>query len=173
MPAIITGNQTGTVGLINTGTVKNTTSGTAIEYTGLPTGLTRITVMLYGVSIDQNSVSLLIQIGSGSFATSGYNSASGGIAGATGFSTTPSTAGFIIAIFEAANEIYGSLTLTRLGGNVWVASGNCESINLGSYHISFMNSGGITLGGVCDRVRLTTTSGTANFDNGSINILYE
>jgi hypothetical protein len=34
-------------------------------------------------------------------------------------------------------------------------------------------AGSVVLGGTLDRVRLTTIGGTATFDAGSINILYE
>jgi hypothetical protein len=34
-------------------------------------------------------------------------------------------------------------------------------------------AGAVTLGGVLDRVRITTVNGTDTFDAGTINILYE
>ena len=40
--------------------------------------------------------------------------------------------------------------------------------------VAIYAGGGVkTLSGTLDRVRLTTASGTATFDAGSINILYE
>jgi hypothetical protein len=151
------------------------TSGTAINFTGIPSGVKRITMNLYNVSIDTNSVSLLIQLGSGSYATSGYSSVGAGIASAVGFSATPSTAGFIIAIFEAASFNFGSMVFTHVGSNIWVGSGSTGSIVAqgGSYNLGFTNSGQIALGGTIDRIRMTTTSGSANFDSGSINVMYE
>ena len=38
---------------------------------------------------------------------------------------------------------------------------------------AYMSGGSIALGGVLDRIRITTVNGTDVFDAGSINILYE
>ena len=154
------------------GTAVASTSGTSIDFTGIPSWVKRITVMFSGVSTNGTS-NLLIQSGSGSIATSGYVSASVVVNAVAGNSTTgiTSTAGFIAYSASASNSTSGFFTLVNVSGNVWVSSNNlylaagnvfCES-----------GAGTVTLGGTLDRVRITTANGTDTFDAGSINILYE
>ena len=66
------GNGLNTTGLINSATAQNSTSGTSIDFTGIPSGVKRITVMFNGVSTSGTSI-LLIQGG-----TSSGNNPSGG-----------------------------------------------------------------------------------------------
>ena len=167
MPATITGSQNGTVGLINAATAQNSTSGTAIDFTGIPSGVKRITVMFNGVST--NGVSNpLIQIGAGSITNTGYVSDS--MIGTTGVSNTAHTTGFGIATGFGTNALSGAITLYLLTGNTWVASGVvASSANL----VTGMVGGSVTLSGTLDRVRITTLNGTDAFDAGSVNILYE
>src|SRR3990167_6478732 len=77
---------------ITLGTEQASTSGTAIDFTGIPSGVKRITVMLFGVSTNSTS-NYLIQIGdSGGIETSGYVSS----AQTDTAARVTSTAGFII-----------------------------------------------------------------------------
>jgi len=147
------------------GTAQATTSGTSIDFTGIPSWVKRITVMLNGVSTNAAS-DLLIQIGSGSVATSGY------VSRATSVSAqTASTTGYILTQAQAAADLCsGSIVISNLSSLVWVAGGNLN--NVGANGI-FMSAGHCTLAGSLDRVRITTVSGTAVFDAGSANILYE
>jgi hypothetical protein len=158
-----------TAGSVGTLTAAQTASGASVDFTGIPSSTKRITMNLYNVSVNANSTPLLIQIGAGSYVTSGYLSTSGAIASAVGFSATPSTAGFNIAVFEAAATNYGCMEINLVGSNIWVASGVTGSQG-GSYTLSFHNSGQLSLGGTLDRVRIT--AGGASFDSGSISILY-
>lgn len=151
--------------LLTSGTAQNTTSGTSIDFTGIPSWVKRITVMFSGVSTTGSS-DWLVQIGAGSFLTSGYNSACIRIsAGIT------STSGFIVT-GGAQNSawFYGGLvTLATMGSNKWVECGSVATASNANY-----SSGGeVTLSGTLDRLRITTVNGTDTFDAGSINILYE
>ena len=56
---------------ITTGTAVATTSGTAVDFTGIPATTKRITVMFNGVSTSGTS-DILIQIGNGSIVSTGY-----------------------------------------------------------------------------------------------------
>jgi hypothetical protein len=129
--------------------------------------------MLNGVSTSGSSV-VQIQIGAGSVVTSGYLSSAvalpntGTVVGAT------QTSGFGL---EAANGNTtssslrnGHAVLTLITGNTWVSSTNTSYSNTG---FSALSGGNIALGGVLDRVRITTVNGTDTFDAGTINILYE
>ena len=144
------------------------TSGTSIDFTGLPSWIKRVTVMLSGVSLS-GTANPLIQIGAGSVTTSGYISSGAAVAGAGSTGMLSSTAGFVMNSSGAANVVSGHMVITTLGSNVWVSSHSAK------YSTTFCLFGGgdITLGGTLDRVRITTTNGTDTFDAGSINILYE
>jgi hypothetical protein len=167
--AISTINSAGTTGVITQGTAQNSTSGTSIDFTGIPSWVKRITVMFNGVSTNSTS-NYLIQLGSGSVSSTGYSS--GGMVGAgAGIATTFSTAGFLIRSDSASANISGSVILTSIASNTWAANGVLVS-PANSYTLTTAGASP-TLGGSLDRVRVTTVSGTDTFDAGSINILYE
>lgn len=152
------------------GTAVASTSGTSIDFTGLPSGIKRITVMLNGASLSSSSY-VLFQLGtSGGIETSGYSGYSGYLQGGGG--ALANTNGFnLYGIGSAASAtIVGALTLTLFGSNTWMATGMFT--NTASFINAYPN-GAKTLAGALDRVRVTTNSGTDTFDAGSINILYE
>lgn len=149
-------------------TTQPTTSGTAVEYTGIPPGTKKIIFMLNGVST--NGVTApIIQLGSGSPQTTGYVGSFGVIVGST-VSSTASTTGFAIGAGSAAATYGGSAMFTHMGGNVWTAQG---SVNFSNQTAISIISGYVTLSGVLDRIRITATNGTDTFDAGSINIIFE
>ena len=154
---------------ITAGTAQASTSGTSIDFTGIPSWVKRVTVMFNGVSTNGSS-NYLIQIGAGSVTSSGYTSA-GVYITTSNSNITSSTAGFVIfnATGSAASNS-GSIILTLLSSNTWTASGNLWA---GATYI--LSNAGVSpaLSGALDRVRITTVNGTDTFDAGSINILYE
>ena len=158
--------------VITSGTAVASTSGTSINFTGIPSWVKRITVMLNGVSTSGTSL-WQIQIGAGSVDTTGYKSAAGAqnVAGsALGLGTA--TTGFLFAVVvTAAQTSQGIVTLVTLGSNTWLSNGIVNNIDSTAYQNT--SSGGKTLSGTLDRVRITTVNGTDTFDAGSINILYE
>lgn len=124
--------------------------------------------MFDGSSNDSGS-QFIVQIGPvGGIETSGYLSTSANLIGAT-TQMAASTAGFIMNNNSAAAVLYGALTLTLMTGNTWVASG-VISRESGS---CLAMGGSKTLAGVLTQLRITSVSGTANFDAGSVNICYE
>ena len=153
---------------ITLGTAVASTSGTSVDFTGIPAWVKKITVMFSGVSLS-GTANPLIQIGAGSVTTSGYISSGAAVAGAGSTGMLSSTAGFVMNSSGAANVVSGHMIITTLGSNVWVSSHSAK------YSTTFCLFGGgdITLGGALDRVRITTTNGTDTFDAGSINLLYE
>ena len=85
---------------ITQGTAVASTSGTSIDFTGLPAWVKKITVMFQGVSTNGTSV-IQLQIGAGSVTTSGYTSQTlAAQAGASSSAGTTSTTGF--AVISAA-----------------------------------------------------------------------
>jgi hypothetical protein len=155
-------------GAITSGTTVASTSGTSIDFTSIPSWVKRITVMFNGVSTNGTS-NVQIQIGNGSFVTSGYASIASGFGGAS--STTLNFSSGIVTgdSGTAAMNRHGNVYLTTLGSNVWTVTGSFALPAIGQH----LFSGGLTLAGALDRIRITTINGTDSFDAGSINILYE
>jgi hypothetical protein len=152
---------------IVSGTTQASTSGTSIDFTGIPSWVKRITVMFNAVSASGTSI-LQIQLGSGSVQTTGYVAAA-----ANDVTGTTLTSGFPIndVSSAAAETRYGTGTFSLVGSNIWVGNGTIHTPSGNSAIINF--AGGVTLSGALDRVRITTVNGTDTFDAGSINILYE
>lgn len=158
---------------LTSGTAVASTSGTSIDFTGIPSWVKRITVMLNGVSTNGSS-QLQIQIGSGSVTTSGYVSASGyaGSTNAAGSGTITSGHGLDGTGAGSGWVRYGSCRIENITGNTWVFSHSVGLLSSGTPY--FLGGGGsLALGGTLDRVRITTVNGTDAFDAGTINILYE
>ncbi len=154
---------------ITAATAQASTSGTSIDFTGIPSWVRRVTVMFNGVSTNGTSLPQ-VQLGAGSVTTSGYLSYAA-LAGAASAAYS-STTGMVVPSALAANIFYCVMNIVNVSGNIWVAT---LSGGLNSSGTSYGQSGGgnITLGGTLDRVRITTVNGTDTFDAGSINILYE
>ena len=150
------------------GTAQATTSGTSIDFTGIPSWVKRITVMFNGVSTNGTSQHIL-QIGAGSVTTTGYNSS----CSTNGATSSNLTFGFWVhGRGDTANAAKGSIVLTNIGGNAWVAAG-CVSSSTGVNYDVWSSAGSVSLSGILDRLRITTVGGTDTFDAGSVNILYE
>lgn len=154
------------VSVITSGTAVNSTSGTNIDFTSIPSWVKRITVMFNGVSTSGTN-RIQIQIGSGSIQTTGYVGQS---ANPGGTSSTFSSAFIVNENIGATDARYGSVVLVTMGSNVWVESG---IVAIASTSTPTASAGSVSLSGTLDRVRITTVGGTDTFDAGTINILYE
>ena len=164
---------TGTAGnlMLVQGTAQNSTSGTTVDFTNIPSWAKRIIVTLNGVSLSGSS-DILIQLGtSGGFVNTGYNSVSARISGA-GAANTTATNGFNVTggMAAAANLVYGAITIANHTGNTWVESGVLSAT--GTAYV-LPSGGSIALAAALTQVRITTANGTDTFDAGSINIQYE
>ena len=167
---IIAGTPTG-VGVLTNGTTVASTSGTSIDFTGIPSWVKRITIMFSGVSTNGTSIPI-IQIGdSGGIENTGYlgscavaGSSTGGLRFTTGIGITTAMATTVV--------FHGAVTLTLLNPstNLFAAT----SI-MGRSDNDFTSFSGMSksLSDVLTQVRITTVNGTDTFDAGSINILYE
>jgi hypothetical protein len=166
---VFSGNVSGN---IKSGTAV-TASGTSVDFTGIPSTAKRITVMFGAVSTSSTS-NLLIQIGSGSVANTGYDSA----AWSANAVNTGSTAGYLLTAGNVVTACLfsGSIVITLLNSstNLWVSAGTLGQTTVpASNGAANMSGGNKALSGVLDRVRITTVNGTDTFDAGSINIFYE
>lgn len=143
------------------------TSGTAIDFTSIPSWVKRVSIACRGVSLSGTS-NLLVQLGAGSITTTGYNGVTNST-NTTGVGNVSSTAGFPVYTSTAASAFSGVINIVKLGDNVWVSSHAGMSLTTNA------NCGGgdVALSGTLDRIRITTVNGTDTFDAGSINILYE
>ena len=153
------------------GTAVASTSGTSIDFTGIPSWVERVTVLFNAVSLS-GTADLLVQIGiSTGIVNTGYASSSSFAGTAVDAGAATSTTGFVVRAGLATAGIGGAMTLDNISGNIWVASlagGRTDAT------ASVVIAGGTkTLTDVLDRVRITTTNGTDTFDAGSLNIIYQ
>jgi hypothetical protein len=170
MTAIIDGSLgfTAPVGAVynglQTGTAVASTSGTSIDFTGIPSWVKRITVMFASVSTNGTSP-MQIQIGNGSIVTTSY------VSTANYSTTTVSSTTGLLANYgnPASSSSSGVISLYNISSNTWVSSG----VTADDQARSSDCAGTKILGGTLDRVRITTVNGTDTFDAGSLNILYE
>ena len=158
---------------IVSGTAQNSTSGTSIDFTGIPSWVKRITVNFAGTSTAGASAAVLIQIGtSGGIQNTGYLSTASAINNANTTVVSNITAGISPWSGASAAIAHGSVVITLLDSSngTWCFNGQIarsDSTN------NYWCAGSKILSGTLDRVRITTTNGTDTFDAGSINILYE
>jgi len=155
--------------IIKSGTAVASTSGTAIDFTGLPSWVKRITVMFSGVSLSGTS-SYLLQLGdSGGIESTGYTSTSVTTDSGGGSAGVNSTSGYVWYSDNASYTQSGLWLITNVSGNTWVSmhQGRLSTTNT-------VNGGGTkTLSDTLTQVRITTVNGTDTFDAGTVNILYE
>jgi len=152
------------------GTPVASTSGTSIDFTGIPAGVKRVTISFVGVSTNGTS-SLCVQIGpSSGIESTTYLSA----AQHTGTGPTQSTISFIgIDTSEAAASVIGGvfiLTLENSTNNTWASFSALYDSNVG---LLATGTGTKAIAGPLSKVRITTIGGANTFDAGEINILYE
>jgi hypothetical protein len=152
-------------------TVQASTSGTQIDFTGIPAWVKRITVMFAGVSTNGSNF-IDIQIGdSGGIETTGYTGAQTNIIGGGTGGNNYSGDAFELRYNGTVYTLSGHFVLTLLNSatNLWVGSG-VHGVDSGLAAMCF-SAGQKALSGTLDRLRIS--AGGDTFDAGSINILYE
>jgi hypothetical protein len=161
--------------LLTSGTAVASTSGTSIDFTGLPSWVKRIVVMFNAVSLSGNST-FRIQLGTGAtptYTTSGY--VTFGITfSSAGLGAATDTGGFPIGQNQTAAGVTtygGNCMITNVTGNVWSYMAMCGGSS--ATNGGLLGGGSVPLGAVLTAVRVTTINGTDTFDAGSINIQYE
>lgn len=148
-----------------------TTSGTSIDFTGIPSTVRYIIINLVGVSL--NAVNQLrIQTGdSGGIETSGYVG-SQSFLGASTVCTVLGGAGFDGPSGYLAADLYTGqihLCMENSSSNTWTCMGALASTGTSINNIII--NGSKSTSAALDRVRITTVGG-ATFDAGEINIMY-
>lgn len=149
---------------ITLGTPQASTSGTSIDFTGIPAGVRRITIMFNGVSTNGTSV-VIVQLGdAGGFETTNYLGSNSTANFSSGFAPD--------GITNASAVRHGVMTLALEDSSdfTWVFGsmiGRSDSVG------SFVSAGMKSLSEVLTQVRITTAGGVDTFDAGEINIQYE
>ena len=163
------GDLTNCTNKVISGTAQASTSGTSIDFTGLPSGVKRVTVMFNNVS-PSGTAALLLQLGdSGGFETSGY---AGSADARVSNSPAAMSSGFILQPEMFAGSTYaGTAIVTLENSNAFTWT--CLAIVSRSDGTSTVGygSGVKSLTATLNSVRITLSSGS--FDAGEINILYE
>ena len=147
-----------------------TASGTNVDYTGIPSWVKRVTIMLSFVSTTGSSI-VQVQLGTSSgFETSSYFTFASFVTGTNTCGTAQYNTGIGTTFSSAGSFRSGCIVVNSIGGGGWAYSGILGDAATNSVvHIAGVK----TLAGALDRLRLTTVNGTDTFDTGSINILYE
>lgn len=147
-----------------------TTSGTSVDATGIPSTAKRITLLLDSVSTNGTS-QLLIQLGSGSIQTTGYESV-GSYSGNAGQYDTETT-GFVLEPPTgpaATGKRHGQVVFTHRGSNRYVGAGTVADYG---YGVTANSGGAVSLSGTLDTIRITTLGAANTFDAGAIQVMYE
>ena len=173
----VTGNVTGSLtagGSVTSGVAVASTSGTAIDFTGIPSWVARIMVTFGGVSVSGTSP-FLVQLGTGAgptFKSSDYTSI--GISfGGSGLTSNARTNGFAFADTVSAAYTYGgNAVIAKVSGNIYSFNSTLAAATA-SGDGSCVGAGSVSLGAVLTSIRITTVGGANTFDAGTINIMYE
>jgi len=155
------------VSAITSGTAVSATSGTAIDFIGIPSGVKKITIIFNAVSLN-GAENYLVQIGSTTFSTSGYVSTSNETNQASSTAGVQSTSGFSLKAGAAGEFNSGIMTIVNVSSNTWVNSHAGKKSTTNAY----FGGGNASISGTLDRVRITN-GGSNTFDAGIVNIMYE
>ena len=156
---------------INRGTEQATTSGTAIDFTGIPAGVRRVTVLLDQVSTNSTS-HLTIRLGtSGGIVATGYDGIQG-VGDSVASSFAGISTGFDVYNAAAAEATTGRMVLENQSGNLWLCTFQ-GFVAQGAARYSSRTFGRVSLSGALTQLRLTTLAGTPTFDAGAINSMWE
>jgi hypothetical protein len=144
-----------------------TASGTAVDFTSIPSWVKKITVSFVDLSTN-GTASVLVQIGdSGGIENTGYSGST--FDGSASFNFTT---GFSDATAAAAIVRQGAYTLALVdpATNTWSAVWNLGLSNAAGVRFG---AGTKSISATLDRVRVATSNGTDTFDSGKVNIQYE
>ncbi len=142
-------------------------TGTAVDFTGIPEWVSKVTILIAGVSTAGTS-NPLIKLGTSSgIVSSGYTASSWR---SPVDIVATSTAGIPLSAADATNRLTGSISITRMSANVWQVA---SSIVFDAVGGAILAGGYITLASALTQLRITTANGTDTFDAGTINVMYE
>jgi hypothetical protein len=150
-------------------TEQTPSSGSTVDFTGIPSGTKRITMMIDGISLSGTN-DLAVRLGdAGGFETSGYIGKTGNVDSSSGVDGT--TNKWLIDAGSAAHAFYGSIVFTLMDSTnfQWTMTYNLARDNGDSV---IVGGGSKSLSAELTQIRLRAT-GSDTFDSGSLNISYE
>ena len=154
------------------GTSQSTTSGSTKDFTGIPSWVRRITIQFQGVSLSAAGI-IRVQLGdNGGLETTDYV----GNSVLVSFSAYSITNGLGVDVNSLTLAFTGQMVLENISGNMWVSSHTLGAAG-GAYVV--LGGGYKELSATLDRLQIAATdtagatSGSINFDAGSVNIFYE
>jgi hypothetical protein len=150
-------------------TVETMAPNSQVEFVNIDPGAYKVTINFAGVSLTAANVAAVSLADSGGY-VSGYDFTRVEISTATASTISRPTSGvdsFPVIYNSATDTATGTMVLTRISGNVWLASGVFRLTDLRSSYIS----GSVSLPiGALESIRISTSS---TFDAGSASILVE
>ena len=157
--------------LITSGTAQTVSGVAAVNFTGIPSWVKRITVQFYNVSqTGGTSPYLSMRIGSGSIDTTSYLSQLGTVLSSSASSTGSTTYWYLVNPGSTASAWAGHVVLTNISGtNNWIFNSVISSYNDAR---AMTSAGSHTTSSTLDRIQLLCSDGTTTF-SGTFNILYE
>jgi len=166
-----TGTVTGAGGYTQ-GTKASPTSGTTVDYTGIPNDVKVIHILFN--ELDMSSTGWqIVQLGdSGGFETTGYVSAVGYPGDGNSYYANPAADDNGCKFFYNGNTKHsGFVTIMRMSTNQtqWVMWSRCHSAETNTY--STYSAVEKTLSGALTQIRVTNKS-SRTFVSGEINVLY-
>ena len=154
--------------IVNGTLITPVSTSTIVTFTGIPSWAKRVTVMLNSIQMTGGS-NKRFQLGTGAgLVGAGYLGSSSQFLGGG----IQLSGGADLFFISAGDIIQGNIVFTLLNPstNVWSFTG---TFGLSSSVFLCLIGGTIPLGNTLTQVAFTSSSGTEQFTNGSINILYE
>jgi len=152
------------------GSVQASTSGTDVTFSSIPAGISQIEIIFDNVSLSGGDL-MLIQLGdSGGLENTGYTSVTTSH-GTSSNTQTAKTDGIYIDVAAVSDyNRTGSIFITNVNGNVWVASGSTYS-NTGATIQNNTTAARKELSAVLTQIAVLA-DGSNTFNGGQVNIRY-
>ena len=159
--------QTVATSNITYSTAQSTTSGTAVDFTDVPNGVKKITLIFDQVSTSgADRIVVLLSTG-GVLKQTGYDSASMRIQDGTAPGAFTSTTYFTAIASDNTIRVWKAMyVLTNISGNKWLFSGTGSDDTR-----AVISNGVVDLGGAIDNIRIAADTNV--FDGGQVNVMYE
>lgn len=140
------------------------TGAVPLAFNDIPAWANVIIVALNNVSLSGTD-DLIVQLGtSSSFVSTGYEG--GAVYLGANILAVTSTSGFMVRLSVDTRAAVGSMTISRLSGNTWVASHSCFVVGGPGGSIG---AGSIALDAALTQLRVTVT-GPDSFDTGTVSV---
>jgi hypothetical protein len=148
-------------------------SGTAIDFTGIPSWAKKLTVVINGISTVGTSPIIILLGTSTGLHYSGYSGAvfndvttgpmiGGNYSGTSGFP--------LVYTWDNYGFLTGMIDFINIKDTIWVGTGQFGRADGAGFH---RTAGAKDVSGVLDRLRVTTVGGLDTFDFGQVNLLFE